>query len=68
MKGAGFSLKNWISKTAYGLGRLYFYNWLYKPVFGDLKSGIPEATLKPAPVKTTTFLNFFYFNPLITSS
>lgn len=46
-----------MSKTNSGAGRLYFANLLYKPVPGDLKSGIPAATLNPAPVKTATFLN-----------
>lgn len=54
--GLGWTEKKLISKTASGLGKLYFYSLLYRPVPGDLKSGIPAATLNPAPVNTTTFL------------
>jgi hypothetical protein len=48
-------LKKFISKIASGVGRLYFSNYEYNPVPGDLKSGIPAATLMPAPTRKKTF-------------
>lgn len=50
---------------ASGYGKLYFSNFEYNPVPGDLKSGIPAATLIPAPVRKVTFLNFFVLKPSI---
>ena len=49
---------------ASGYGRLYVSNLLYSPVPGERKSGIPAATLKPAPVKTRIFLYFFSLSPV----
>ena len=67
-KGIGFFLKNSMSNTASGLGKLYYCSLLYRPVLGDRKSGIPAPTLRPAPVKRTTFLYFFSFIPSMISS
>ena len=50
-----------------GVGKLYFYKFAYKPVFGDLKSGIPALTLIPAPVTITIFLNEPFFRPSTSS-
>ena len=47
--GFGFFLKKSMSKTASGCGRPYFSSWLYRPVPGDRKSGMPALTLMPAP-------------------
>lgn len=38
-----------------GYGKLYFSSFEYKPVPGVLKSGIPAATLIPAPANTQIF-------------
>lgn len=39
--------------TASGYGRLSLAKLAYIPVFGDLKSGMPELVLTPAPVWDT---------------
>ena len=41
-----------MSNISVGLPKLYFYKLAYKPVLGDLKSGIPQATEIPAPATT----------------
>ena len=56
-----------MSKTASGLGKLNYANVLYNPP-GDLKSGIPAATLIPAPVRNTIFLNLLSLKPFTKSS
>ncbi len=52
---------------ASGYGRLYSSRLSYMPEPGDLKSGMPALTLIPAPVRTTTFLNFLDLRPSIKS-
>jgi hypothetical protein len=39
-----------MSKTASGYGRFRRARFAYRPVSGDLKSGIPADVLMPAPV------------------
>lgn len=68
IKGWGLLAKYVNSNTASGRGKLNFCNWEYSPVPGDLKSGIPAATLKPAPVRKTTFLYFLFLSSSIICS
>lgn len=49
-------LKYCRSKTASGVGKLYLLSWLYSPVPGVRKSGMPADTEMPAPHITTIFL------------
>ena len=52
----GFFRKYPSSNTASGKGSFSSCKFAYRPVSGDLKSGIPAAVEIPAPVRMTMFL------------